>query len=257
MEVTNEMKNAAKQYLQRRLENEGSFSSNLVMFLNAAIDEICSIISRYGVTSEQLLSNNIPANVLMEINVIIEELAADIADAVLILSQDERTDGEWFLLFLRKEFNDGWSFEDRLSQYTKNFSDQVLMAIAALSVTGVASSLWANNIKTNIRDIYNAPFVRTAAKNRLSRFAEKGFGRGVPHNMSIALDFLGKQEIANAWMQWEYEEAKSNDAIGFFIFRGSSYPCPECDEHVRYYDINEGFPLPIHSHCYCFAVYIY
>lgn len=252
-----EMLNQAREYLARRLDSEQSYSTNLYALLAEAVEEICSIVRRYGITETQLMSDTIPDKARREIDNVIAELAAEIADMVFILSQDDRDDNAWFIAFLKREFSDGWNFDDRLRQYTKNFGNQVLMGIAALSILGVAYSEWSKSIAGNIRDIYNSPFVRAVRKQNLSYFSPMKLGRGVPHNMAIGLEFLGKQEIANAWMEYEYEESKKNGAKGYNIYRGSSYPCPECDDNVGWHDISEEFPIPVHSHCYCFAVYVY
>ena len=61
-----------------------------------------------------------------------------------------------------------------------------------------------------------------------------------------------------AWMLYDHETAVRDGAKGFYVYRGSSYDCPECDSHVGYHKITDMSALPpIHHHCYCFVVYEY
>lgn len=253
--VTDEMRESAKDYLRRRLDNEDSYAENLDTWLREAIEKICAVIVKYALTAEQMMNNQIPEKAQREIDAIIDELSDEIAEAVLLLAKDERDNDDWFVNFLLREFEDGWTFSSRLEQYAKNFGKQVVMGVAALSLLDIASKSWASSIEGNMRAIYDAPFVKAVARERLSYFSPMKLGRGVPHNMSVALEFLGRQSIANAWMQWSYEEAKKSGAEGYFIFRGSSYPCDFCDDECRWHDISEPYPLPIHPNCYCYVVY--
>jgi len=256
MEVTDKMREGAKEYLRKRMENEQSYSANLDVWIREVIDVICRIVIKYNITAQQLMDGQIPANAKREIDAVISELYAEIYDAVFTLAEDERDDSAWFLAFLDREFENGWTFAGRLEQYTENLGNQILMAIAALSLLEVASNSWVSSISGNIKDIYNSPFVRAVTKERLSYFSPKGYGKGVPHNMAVAIDILGKQEIANAWMEYEYEEEKKDGAVGFYVYRGSSYDCPLCDSYVGYHDISKEGIVPVHANCMCYVVYV-
>lgn len=256
--VTQEAHDAAREYVRRRFENEVSFSSALDDVLGDGVDRICNIISRYGISGEQLMNGQIPRKAQLEIDGVIRQIAEELADDVLLLSQDERDDRDWFIAFMKREYEDGWHFDERLNLYTKNFGKQVIMAIAALSLLDVSSVSWATSIKGNLRDIYNAGFVKAARPQRLSYFSPIGMGRGVPHSMAVAIDYLCRQEIANAWMEWEYSEVQSRGALGYHVYRGSNYPCVECEHNAaRFHPISEGLCVPSHGHCCCYVVYIY
>ena len=256
--ITPDMRAVAQDYLTRRIENEVSFGAALETALSFAVERICAVVSKYGISEEQLMNDQIPAKARREIDDIVEDLAADLAEDVLLLAKDTRDDIDWFTAFLKREFEDGWTFDTRLRGYTKSFSSQVLMAIAALQIAGIPSTLWQNLIRSNLKDLYNASFVRYARDRKLSYFSPIGFGRGAPHNMSVALDYLGRQVIANAWMQWDYEDNSERGAVGYYVERGSNYPCVECDGNaMRWHPIGEGLCVPTHSHCCCVVIYVY
>lgn len=255
--ITPDMRASARDYLVRRLANELSYSNALNEALYSAVERICDVVSKYSITSEQLMNDKIPAKARREIDDIIEDLASILAEDVLLLAVDNRDDMDWFVAFMKREFEDGWTFDTRLRSYTKSFSSQVLMAIAALQIAGIPSTLWQNLIRSNLKDLYNASFVRYARDRKLSYFSPIGYGRGVAHNMSVALDYLGRQVIANAWMEWDYKDNRERGAVGYYVERGSSYPCVECDSNaMRWHPISEGLCVPTHSHCCCVVIYV-
>lgn len=256
-QVSEERLSAARDYARRRLESEASYSANLYVFLGEAVEKIVEVIKKYLITADDLMNGRIPEKAKAEIDRIIEDLCEEIAESVYLLADDGRDDA-WFLSFMKTEFETGGTFDDVLVKYGRNFGDQILMACAALMLMGVPSSQWVTSINNNLRDLYNSPFVKGAAREKLSYFTPRGFGRGVPHNMGVAIENLGKHEIAQAWMRYDHETAVRDGAKGFHVFRGSSYDCPECDSHVGYHKITDlGSLPPIHHHCYCFVVYEY
>ena len=256
-QVSEERLDAARDYARRRLESEASFSANLYGFYGEAVEKIVAVILKYLITADDLMSGRIPEKARVEINRIIDELCEEIAESVYLLADDGRDDA-WFLAFMKMEFETGGTFDDVLVKYGSNFGDQILMACAALMIVGMSSSSWVDFINRNIRDLYNHPFVKAAAKEKVSYFSPRGFGRGVPNNMSVAIENLGKHEIAQAWMLYDHETAVRDGAKGFYVYRGSSYDCPECDSHVGYHRITDMSALPpIHHHCYCYVVYEY
>lgn len=256
-QVSEERLDAARDYARRRLESEASFSANLYIFYEEAIKKIVEVVKKYLLTADDLMNGHIPEKAKAEINKIIDEMCEEIAESVYLLADDGRDDA-WFLAFMKMEFETGGTFDDVLEKYGDRFGDQILMACAALMLMSVPFAQWVVSITTNIRDLFNSPFVRGASREKVSYFSPRGFGQGVPNNMSVAIENLGKHEIAQAWMRYDHETAVRDGAKGFYVYRGSSYDCPECDSHVGYHKITDMSALPpIHHHCYCFVVYEY
>ena len=84
-------------------------------------------------------------------------------------------------------------------------------------------------------------------------------GKGVEISSFGALDTILTTGIADAWMYWGYEDALARGAKGYFVERGSSYPCDECDSHcgVFHYITDEDNRPQFHAHCCCYIVYSY
>jgi len=249
----------AEAYLRERLSAEESMSRNLYLWLGAAVTDICSILERYSVSADMLCRGNIPEEARQEADRVVESLIWMITDAALLLATDDREDESWFVVFFEREYDNGQTFAGRLEQYAAKFCEQVEMAYAALLLAGTRhGKSAAMKIRPAIDDVYNAPYVVSARRHDAVYFSPSGLGHGIPLCMSKALDVLTRQEIANAWMAWDYEEALSNGAKGYYVFRGSSYPCDVCDEASSvWHPIDEGMCLPEHVNCCCCAEWVY
>lgn len=65
--------------------------------------------------------------------------------------------------------------------------------------------------------------------------------------------------VQMGWMHFLRDEYEERGAAGYWVGRGSNYPCEAiCDLKVGFHDINdkEGFP-PFHGHCCCWAIPVY
>ena len=87
--ITPDMRAVAQDYLTRRIENEVSFGAALETALSFAVECICAVVSKYGISEEQLMNDQIPAKARREIDDIVEDLAADLAEDVLLLAKDK------------------------------------------------------------------------------------------------------------------------------------------------------------------------
>lgn len=82
---------------------------------------------------------------------------------------------------------------------------------------------------------------------------QESFGVGRTVSSWTALSDLTEYAVAEGWMKhWELQ-AKASGAVGFFVMRGSSYPCNICDDEVGFHVEWDKLP-PYHGHCKCFAV---
>ena len=61
-----------------------------------------------------------------------------------------------------------------------------------------------------------------------------------------------------AWMRELANDYKEDGAVGYYVFRGSSYPCDLCDSACGFHPLTDmSFFPPLHPHCCCGAVPIY
>lgn len=250
-------KEQARAYVRRRLENELSMERNLTVYFETAITRICDVLERYNITAQALMTGDIPQAVRTQINEVISWLIADIYEATAILAVDERDDDSLYLAMIAKEYEKGGTFESRLLEYCGNFGAQITMLYAACRLLDMPSSTIPDTAKKSIGDVYNSDVVTAVRHEKLSYFSPMHFGKGVPSDMSKAITGLTRWTIASAWEEYDYEEAKDKGAYGYWVFRGSTYPCPTCDEAASgYWPIEDTNHHPLlHGNCMCYVVY--
>ena len=257
-QVTDEMRSEAADYLLRRFDNEGSVANNITLFAEEAIDMLVAIVKRYGITSKQLIEDKIPSLARADVEAVVQWFIDSVAEACFVLAVDERTDNDWFVAFFAKPFVNGYTFADRMEQYGKRFGWQICLAIGALMYMGVKESMMREEIKSKMRDLYSAPWWIKMRDYYPNEFVDSGIGKGIPKSMVQAIENLARQMIGNAFSQYEYEDKKNSGAIGYYIERGSSYDCPECDSLTnKFYYISTPVPIPSHFNCKCLAVYVF
>ena len=61
-----------------------------------------------------------------------------------------------------------------------------------------------------------------------------------------------------AWMRQMRQNYEDEGAEGFYVMRGSTYPCDYCQSYVGFHQIDEAeaFP-PQHANCACFAIPVF
>lgn len=79
---------------------------------------------------------------------------------------------------------------------------------------------------------------------------------GVSNSNANNVINMAKNTMNMAWMKNLEMDFKQDDSIeGFYVMRGSSYPCDLCDSMVGFHPITDENLLPqYHAHCACIAV---
>jgi hypothetical protein len=69
---------------------------------------------------------------------------------------------------------------------------------------------------------------------------------------------MARSTLAKAWMESLFLEKEEDGMTGYYVFRGSTYSCPNiCDMQTGWFHpMSSGMVLPIHSNCYCYAVFV-
>lgn len=241
----------AQQYILERLEAERSMTYHLERLLRNAAEDIVDILYSKKIHINKLSPNKLPKEVEEEINEIIANLQKSIIDVfetLAIADHDENRDE--ILPFILGE-NHGRTFDERLSDYCDKYRDELMLLIGAGLFLGVTKMMLVKSIGDNLKHPYANQLLADGIEAPLT------YGRGKSNSMFTALSGLTKYGIESAWMQhWELK-TEADGAIGWIVQRGSSYPCPQCDDNCGFHSIDEGTQLPQHLSCCCFAVPIY
>lgn len=150
----------------------------------------------------------------------------------------------------------GKTVAERNSSYLKNYAQDIIRMCQA----GYAMGYTQDQLLSAVRTGYKNPFsssVITKAQRKNINIHTPSYGKGIYHSAYQNVIRNATATIALAWGQAERQYGNSNGAVGFRVFRGSSYPCETCQGQVGYvHNMSDEMP-PYHPHCVCFTQFIY
>lgn len=150
----------------------------------------------------------------------------------------------------------GKTLNERNATYLSNFAEDIVRMVKAGTMMGYSDQQILSSIRTGYKDPYRTSVITKAQKKDIN-IATPSYGKGVFRNAYQNIVRNSKQVISIAWGQAEQEYGQEMGAIGFKVFRGSSYPCEICDEQTRYiHKIGEN-PNPYHLQCVCRAEFVF
>lgn len=259
---TNKEIEEAKDYLRQRLNAELSMENNLLAIMYQAAKEIIAISYKHNVPPSQFrFSYN--EELQQEVDAVIANLRELIEDYTETLSVATHTDEkEHIIAFINRESH-GQTLSERMDTYTTRYKKELEVAIASGLLLNVSEDKLLSSIKESRKaPLFNQHIRKAISKGNpvISRLEiPETYGVGHTNSSFTALNNLTNFAIAEGWMDYFALIAQRNGAIGFMSFRGSSYPCQQCDDETTYFHIfSNGDPVPpYHAHCCCYIVPIY
>lgn len=151
----------------------------------------------------------------------------------------------------------GKTFEERSHIYMQYFFNDVVKMIIAGKRLKLKQSAIEGNVKSQYSDPYTNGII-DRANRKGANIQVPSYGHGIYHSAYGNIVRNAQGTIAIAWGRENKNFAKREGAIGFRIFRGSSYPCPLCDEEVGVgiHPMTDAVP-PLHLNCCCVVEFIY
>jgi len=242
----------AKVFLRDRMRNEQSMSADIERLLIAYAGYLLSALYRNASDDE--------------LEGLVLDLVAQIMADVELLAVDEHDRRDAILLYMMGERN-GDTLEGRIGHRCHTFFNEVFAVYAAGKLLKLDEGSLLSSIKANMKHPWQNE-VLVAVREKIERgevtgniedFEEPHFGRGVEISSMGALQTMTAYAIGDAWMWWGHEDALSRGAKGYFVVRGSSYPCDICNEAAAFFhpiDDTEHI-VPLHMNCVCCIVYSY
>lgn len=245
----------AKDYILLRLRAERLAVSELDAALHAAALRIAEIAHRYTVPPSLFRFSYNP-RLQAEVREVLRSLREAIYDATreLCTFPEDGEDSPFTPAALTAP-DHGKTFRERIALYTSRWGYEVEAAIAGAGLDGVTDPAEiAEGIDRYIHDPFRNPWIRdNRGRGEAVRLGPTPhYGKGTAIAAATALDTLLSWVIALAWTEnWS---RINSDRAGYFVYRGSSFPCEECDSMVGFHTSPDDLP-PYHPHCVCFAVY--
>lgn len=251
---TNEQLEEAKSYILQRERNVRSIIVDIDRIFDRYVDILLTAVINQKSDAE------------------IEELLAEITEQVyqdcLLLAVDEHDRKDTIIAFISRPYEDGVSLRERLQYRVNSWWKEIAVVWLACGLLRKGKAAALTSIKANYLHPYDNSIIQDARRQ-----AHKGlfagvnndafdiptFGKGIPVSSKIALRNIGGHAIAEGWNEWAHLNAVDNGAIGYYVVRGSSYPCDICDSAASHFHPIEDLDyLPcLHLHCMCVPVYVY
>lgn len=242
---------AAREYLRRRLEDESSMRGDVESVLSTYIPLLVTLLVRG--TSQS------------DIEEVLDDLVADlIADCEALAVDDHDGNRDALLLFLHQDIG-GKTLDDRIRERVRTLYDEVFTLVAVGLLLGLNPSSITGSILSSLRDPWhNTMLEEFRDKVRKGEVAvpagldidERHYGQGVPVSSLVALTDITVYGVSACWGYNDWLDHK-DVAAGYYVFRGSSYDCDECDSHVGYHPVSDESSLPLyHNHCKCYVVWV-
>lgn len=244
---------AAKDFLRKRLESEQSMSADVERLL----------YTYAGYLLSALFSDSSDEDLELLIQDLIEQLLADCE----LLAVDEREDKrDAILLYMLGERN-GDTLEGRVNKRCHTLFNEVFAVYTAGKLLGWDENSLLSSVKANFEHPWQNE-VLVAVREKINRgeidadiedFEEAHYGKGVEISSLGALQTMLGYAIADVWTWWQYEDSKEKGAKGYFVVRGSSYPCDICQSAAdSFHPIDDTEHIvPLHKNCKCYIVYSY
>lgn len=150
----------------------------------------------------------------------------------------------------------GKSFSERNGTYLSNFAEDIVRMVKAGVLMGYPQSKILSAVRTGYKNPYQTSIITKARRKDFS-IATPSYGKGKFHAAYANIVRNAVQMVSLAWGMAEQQYGRESGAIGFRVFRGSSYPCAVCDDECAYlHHFGDPYP-PFHVSCVCFTVFVY
>lgn len=241
---------AAKTYLRQRLEAERSMSVNLEAVMREAAKQIVEICYSANINPQTFRYADLPLRVQWDIDAVIEWLKEQIEDYFETLAIADHEENRNTILPLVLGENHGQTFDERLTDYVGKYKDELMLLIGAGLFLGIAKSTLAKSIGENLRHPYANQLLAEGIGESIS------YGRGKSNSMYNAINGLTRYGIAQGWMKNQYINNRKDGCLGWYVQRGSHFPCELCDSCVGFHTDESELP-PFHNSCCCIAIPVY
>ena len=264
--ITEQQVRSAKNYILRREKVANALTLLVDALLEDAAAEITRICYRYEVNPTTFtISSSYNEKMMEEIARVMDKLEEDILDLISDYSTLCTTDKEkknMLLLWVLALGRNNQGLRQSLEQRLRMFLGDLEAMIAAAKTANFKTSMAMTIIKGNIHTAYQMPGMQAAFANASLYQAEYIRSHGVKHgnrgsSNSEANNIIrfAKTTLQMAWMHSLWQKYVDDGADGYYVLRGSTYPCDLCDSKVGFHQIDDtdSFP-PLHANCCCVAV---
>ncbi len=264
---------AAKEYVLERSRAEIALASSVDDILKEYAEQMIRVCYKYNI-DPQNFSFGANDSMRQEIYAILDDLLEELLSLIEENSVPQNRKNKHYGAIISWLATLGTHNKDlkwTTQYYISRFSKDVEALVAAMKYAGYDVNKAVNRSKSILHTLYTSPEVLAAMKSGKMFNAEGIISGGTKydpftHKPSVGLSKYGatnlvtmaRSTLAKAWMESLFLEKEEDGMVGYYVFRGSTYSCPNiCDMQTGWFHpMSSGMVLPIHSNCYCYAVFV-
>jgi hypothetical protein len=267
--ISDEDVQAGKRFVLRRESAANGLASLVDALLSDAAEEMAQTAYKYGIDPKEfMLSPQYNEQMFRQMSRILDELDDEIFDLIESYSTRCTKDEDkkkwllpWILALGRNGKGLRRSLEDRLWMFSRDIEAMIVAARTANMDVTRAVSVIRSNLHTSYlmpgmqeafanSSLYKAQYIRTHG-------VKKG-NRGSSSSEANNIIRFAKTTVQMAWMRYHHRLYEEQGAAGYYVLRGSTFPCDLCDSMTGFHPIEDtdGYPM-YHAHCQCFTVPVF
>lgn len=260
----------ARYYAKRRMEKEEQLTREMLQKYLYAFSRVLQLAYSSGVPPTRFtFEKNLQLN--NKVDKVMNRLVADLYNIIenfsftqlaLAQAKNDREEDLDIVAFINRPIN-GKDINGRLAEYSENAKLEFEAYVAAGLLLSKPINAVLSEYKTYFNNPYGSPLVKATFGLKVSEIASKrlltrgvSFGAGKYIASFSAFNRLGLGTTDFAFNYADNEYMRRNGALGYQVYRGSSYPCEACDSNTGFHPISDQ-SLPVHSRCLCFAVPVF
>lgn len=198
-------------------------------------------------------------NLVLELYQVIEDMAYQIRDLASLKNESETNFD--VVSFINRPFG-GKDINLRLEEAKDKLKNEFEAYISAGLVLDKSNSDIITQYGAFLSNPIASPMLTKARAEKAAEIASiwllsGGLTYGKQNTKSGFTNMMRNGEVLNyLYNDIDYDIMRGNGAIGYVVYRGSSYPCQACDDNTGFHPIEEGYTLPVHGNCMCYAVQV-
>lgn len=235
----------------KRSQAQRNCEDRVAKILYGAVKSIAQLSKAYRVGTGKI---NDEHSLRQQAYVIVEKCA----ESILTYTQ-AYSEAAYTVLGMKKKSLEGFmknafygkTFSERNDTYLRFFADDIVSMIKAGAIMGYSHSKILSALRVSYKDPYQTSVI-TKVQRTSTAVSTASHGKGVFRSAYANIIRNVKQTISRAWGMIEQEYGTEEGYTAFRVFRGSSYPCPTCDDECSYIHHvgQDPFP-PFHISCVC------
>lgn len=261
---------SAKYYAKRRIEQEEAMSKEMLKAYLYAFSRAVKLVTSSGVSPSYFaFSRHLQLDA--KVDKVMDSLVADLYAIIekysyknmdFAKAKNNREDDLDIVAYINRPIK-GIDLNGRLAGYSENAKLEFEAFIAAGLLLKKPTNAVINEFQAHYASPYGSTMLREAwsqkgAEIASIRLLSKGvtFGAGKYTSSWNSLERLGRGTTNYGFNFADNAYMARNGAIGYNVYRGSSFPCEICDSNRGFHPISD-ITLPVHSRCLCYAVAVY